>query len=201
MPGIVQTPKIIDELDLILADLKVMNDWAAYVKMKRLVDSLVPISCSSTDGSPLPMPENALNLYTELGDSEDRDAKLAGTARKKISMTLLTQDLERIRRKMLDKQCDGIYSQINNICADLKMRHISHDAPSRYDDFGELGDLILEARTEIKQLKRVIITEKMFGSFLTAIDCHKLIEKYVEKAYAAGRTDSNEKKAANQSQS
>src|SRR3989344_3790717 len=186
MPGIVQTPKIIDELELILDDLRKPDHWDAYVKMKKLVDSLVPICCSMEDGSPIPFPANGLDLYSELEDSADLDARLAGTARKKINVNLLTQDLERIRRKLLDKQYVNLYSQVNEICADLKMRHISHDAPSKYDDFGKLGDLILEARTEIKQLKKVIITEKMMGSFLVAVDCHKLIEKYVEKAYEAG---------------
>jgi len=190
MPGIVKLNPVIEQLELILLDLSNGAKWPAFVKMKFLVDSMLPFCCDSTTGVPLKLPEGSLGIFHELEDSLEKDTLVAGGANlKKIDGILLAQDLEEIRYKMELMKYDGIVEKIELILLDLKKRMDGLDFSSRYDDFSHCGDVVLEARTEVKKVSQVIATESVFAEVVPVVDCVRLLEKFIDKAYFLGRDD------------
>ena len=194
MPGMIQLDVLIVELDKAIFLLDKGSEWGAYLMVKRVVDSLLPLTCTSTDDSPLDVPEDSLSISREIEDSVERDSLISrGKIGRKINLVGLAQDLDKLRSEMLDKK-DYSFArrELSEIVADLKLRQVSQDSISRYDDSGKLGDIILKARTEAKRKSEVIISDKFAGLIVSHAKCVELVDKYIDIAYGLGRDEAEQ---------
>ena len=86
------------------------------------------------------------------------------------------------------KQFEGLDSRLELVLKELG--NLGSGEPSAYEDFTQLGGIILEARSEAKKRAKTIVGEGISGQYISQYDFVLLLDKYMEKAYSAGEKDS-----------
>lgn len=186
-PGVVHGTAIVDSLKKALALLDMGGSEPAYLELKRLADSIIPYCCTFEGGEPIPPEEGSLKVQSPIEDlSELEELQRGGSCRVKISLWDLLEDLTPIMRSAEQGKITEAREGILRVLAELeKLGSRTNGATgSKYEFFGEVSDLVLQARSEIKRSAKTLVAR-----YIEEDECRQLLGKYIEEAYELGKKE------------
>ena len=186
MPWLVHTNKIAEDLQKVSNLVQEKQVGLACKELRKICRGIQ--SVWQTIESTSDLDEYMLRYYTELEDIQEKESlqESGSITGKKTDLNAVVADLEKVYQYLDQNNSLAATTLLEETCNALQNRRQSN---RKYDDPGKIGDLILQARTDLKKQSKIIATEKSVAQMVNLTDVTTLIEKYIDQAYEEGRIE------------
>ncbi len=180
----VNTEKIAQDLRYVNFFIEQEQIGKACKELRKISDGIQSI-WQQTENSPN-LHEYRPKYYTELEDIEEKETiQQSGlNLTKKIDLNAVIADIEKICQDLDQNNLTKAIALLDELCNAFEKK-----PNDKYNDPGKIGDLILQARSELKKQSQTIISEKFAAEMISTTTAQKLVEKYIDQAYEEGRAE------------